>query len=108
MFTILIILLLLYALSFLLSLHNRNLEKLVPYECGQEPIEDARGEFNIIYYIIGLQYLIFDLEIIFLYPIAASLWLQNTYLGFIVILIFFILLTLAFLYEWYAGVLNQN
>lgn len=73
-----------------------------------EPIEDARGEFNIIYYIIGLLYLIFDLEIIFLYPFAASLWLLNTYFGFLLILLFFIFLTLAFLFEWYAGVLNLN
>ena len=99
-------LILLYILSFILSINNRSIEKLLPYECGLEPIGDARGEFNIIYYIIGLLYLIFDLEILFLYPLAASLWLLNTYIGFIIILLFFIILTLAFIYEWYSGAIN--
>lgn len=108
MITILLILTILYLLSFILSINNRNIEKLLPYECGLEPIGDARGEFNIIYYIIGLLYLIFDLEILFLYPFAASLWLLNTYIGFITVLLFFIILTLAFIYEWFAGALNLN
>lgn len=108
MVTILLVLILLYILSFILSINNRNIEKLLPYECGLEPIGHARGEFNIIYYIIGLLYLIFDLEILFLYPFAASMWLLNTYLGFIILLLFFILLTLAFIYEWYSGALNLN
>ena len=108
MLTIFLLLCFLYILSFLFSISNSSLDKLLPYECGLEPIENARGEFNIIYYIIGLLYLIFDLEIIFLYPIAASLWLLNSYLGFIFFIIFFIILTLAFIYEWYAGVLIIN
>lgn len=106
MLIILIIQLLLYLLGFLLSINNRNLDKLLPYECGLEPLYDARGEFNIIYYIIGLLYLIFDLEILFLYPLAASLWLLNTYIGFIIIIIFFIIITLAFIYEWFSGALD--
>lgn len=81
MITILLILSLLYFFSFLLSLHNRNLQKLLPYECGLEPIGQARGEMKIIYYLIGLLYLIFDLEILFLYPFAASIWLLKTYIG---------------------------
>jgi NADH-quinone oxidoreductase subunit A len=100
------LLFLLYFLSFLLSLNNRNLDKLLPYECGLEPIGTARGEFKIIYYIIGLLYLIFDLEILFLYPFAASLWLLNSYLGFISILLFFIFLTIGFIYEWLNGTIT--
>ncbi len=78
----------------------------MPYECGLEPIGNARGEFNIIFYIIGLLYLIFDLEILFLYPLAVSLWLLNTYIGFISIILFFILLTLGFIYEWKSGIFD--
>jgi NADH-quinone oxidoreductase subunit A len=100
------LLLFLYFLSFLLSLNNRNLDKLLPYECGLEPIGTARGEFQIIYYIIGLLYLIFDLEILFLYPFAASLWLLNSYLGFISVLLFFIFLTIGFIYEWLNGTIT--
>lgn len=106
MIIILQIQIVLYGISFILAITNRNIDKLLPYECGLEPIGDARGEFNIVYYIIGLLYLIFDLEILFLYPYAASLWLLNTYIGFIVLLIFFILLTLAFIYEYYLGALD--
>jgi NADH-quinone oxidoreductase subunit A len=108
MLTIFFLLSLLYLLSFLLSLSNPTLDKLLPYECGLEPILDARGEFHIIYYIIGLLYLIFDLEIIFLYPIAASLWFLNNMFSFLLFIIFFIIITLAFIYEWYAGVLNLS
>lgn len=106
MITIFLLLFFLYFLSFFLSIHNRNLSKLLPYECGLEPIGDARGEFNIVYYIIGLLYLIFDLEIIFLYPFAGTLWLLNSYIGFLILIIFFTLLTLAFLYEWLSGALD--
>lgn len=108
MITILLILLFLYILSFIISLNNRSIEKLLPYECGLEPMGDARGEFNIVYYIIGLLYLIFDLEIIFLYPFAASIWLLNTYIGFLILLSFFILLTLAFIYEYKSGALDLS
>ena len=106
MLTIFQILIILYILSFILSLNKRNIEKLLPYECGLEPIGHARGEFNIIFYIIGLLYLIFDLEILFLYPLAVSLWLLNTYIGFITIILFFILLTLGFIYEWKSGIFD--
>jgi NADH-quinone oxidoreductase subunit A len=49
------------------------IEKLSAYECGLEPVGDARMKFEILYYVIGILYLIFDLEIIFLFPLAALL-----------------------------------
>jgi NADH-quinone oxidoreductase subunit A len=54
--------------SFILSQSTRNLEKLSAYECGLEPLGNARLQIKIVYYIIGILYLLFDLEIIFLYP----------------------------------------
>lgn len=108
MLNILIILSILYLISFLLSIHNHYYEKLTPYECGLEPIGDARIKFKIVYYIIGILYLLFDLEIIFIYPLAVSIWLIHSYLGFIYILTFLILLTLGFIYEWFSGSLDIN
>lgn len=100
------VLLALQLVSYILSKKQKTLDKLSPYECGLEPIGDARLEFKIVYYIIGILYLQFDLEIIFLYPQATSLLILKTYIGFISILLFFILLTIAFIYEWYQGALN--
>jgi NADH-quinone oxidoreductase subunit A len=54
--------------SFILSQSTRNLEKLSAYECGLEPLGNARLQIKIVYYVIGILYLLFDLEIIFLYP----------------------------------------
>ena len=54
--------------SFILSQSTRNLEKLSAYECGLEPLGNARLQMKIVYYIIGILYLLFDLEVIFLYP----------------------------------------
>jgi NADH-quinone oxidoreductase subunit A len=96
----------LIVVSFILSQSTRNLEKLSAYECGLEPLGNARLKIKIVYYIIGILYLLFDLEVIFLYPLAASLYIINSYIGFLIIIIFFILLTLAFIYEWYQGVLE--
>lgn len=103
-----IILSILILASFILSQSTRNLEKLSAYECGLEPLGNARLQIKIVYYVIGILYLLFDLEIIFLYPLAASQYIMNSYIGFLVVLTFFILLTLAFIYEWYQGVLELN
>lgn len=106
MLIIISLLLGLYGVSYILSPKNkRNKERLSGYECGLETFSNAKVEIKITYYIIGILYLIFDLEIIFIYPLAVSLSLIN-FIGFLTIMFFFILLTLAFIYEWYQGVLD--
>src|SRR5690606_8797824 len=72
---------------------------------GLEPVGDARMKFEMIYYVIGILYLIFDLEIIFLFPLATVLLTLNSLLAFWVVLIFIIILTIGFLYEWFHGAL---
>jgi len=62
-------------------------------------------KFEMIYYVIGILYLIFDLEIIFLFPLATVLLTLNSLLAFWVVLIFIIILTIGFLYEWFHGAL---
>jgi len=70
----------LYLVSFWIGAINNGsiMEKLSAYECGLEPVGDARVKFDILYYIIGILYLIFDLEIIFLFPLATILFSLNS------------------------------
>jgi NADH-quinone oxidoreductase subunit A len=71
---ILLIISLLYIVSFIISISSKDFEKFSPYECGFEPIHsNARLKFDILYWIIGILYLIFDLELIFIFPLATIL-----------------------------------
>ena len=97
---------LLYFISFWASYTNSTIEKLSAYECGLEPVGDARMKFEILYYVIGILYLIFDLEIIFLFPLAALLFTLNHLIAFWAVMMFLIVLTIGFLYEWYHGALS--
>ena len=88
---------------------QRQLEKLAAFECGLEPLGDSRMKFEILYFLIALLYLIFDLEIVLLFPLAitcTSLFSLYSPLAFSALLLFLILLTLAFLYEWFMGALD--
>lgn len=80
MFIIAAVLVLLMGISLLLSGGKADTSKLSGYECGLEPMGDAKVKLKILYYVLGVLYLLFDLEIVFLYPLASSLWL-NSYLG---------------------------
>lgn len=96
----------LYLVSFWASATNRTIEKLSAYECGLEPVGDARTKFDILYYVIGILYLIFDLEIIFLFPLATVLFSLGSLLAFWVVMIFLIILTIGFIYEYQYGALE--
>ena len=101
------ILTMLYLLSFFISVTSKDFEKLSAYECGFEPIHsNARIKFDIIYWIIGILYLIFDLELIFIFPFATILHNLDNPLALLVYLIFIIVLTLGFVYEWKKGALK--
>lgn len=106
MITIGLILQALISVSFILSSSNRGVSKQSGYECGLEPMGDAKAKLKIVYYIIGIQYLLFDLEIVFIYPLASSLWMLNNYDALIAVLLFIVLLTLTFIYEWFKGALE--
>ena len=84
---------------------NPSKEKLSPYECGFNPFEDSRFKFNIRFYFVGILFIIFDLEIAFLFPWAVCLDLMNS-AGFIGMAIFLIVLTIGFVYEWKKGALE--
>ena len=82
-----------------------NFEKLSSYECGFQPFEDSRHLFNIKFYLIGILFVVFDLEIIFLFPWCVSFYLIGFY-GFWIIIIFLLILFIGFFYELEKGALN--
>tara|TARA_Y100000590_G_scaffold13312_1_gene16128 strand:+ start:103 stop:468 length:366 start_codon:yes stop_codon:yes gene_type:complete len=91
--------------SFLLGNNNPDSEKLSPYECGFEAFDDARGRFDVRFYLVAILFVIFDLEVAFLFPWSISLGLIGT-LGFWSMMIFLLILTIGFIYEWKKGALE--
>ena len=92
-------------LNFLFSPKNPDPEKLSAYECGFEAFSDSRMEFDIRFYLVAILFIIFDLEIAFLFPWAISLG-NIGLLGFISMMIFLFILTVGFIYEWKKGALD--
>ena len=92
-------------LNFLFSPKNPDPEKLSAYECGFEAFGDSRMEFDVRFYLVAILFIIFDLEIAFLFPWAISLG-KIGLLGFISMMIFLIILTVGFIYEWKKGALD--
>ena len=91
--------------NVLLAAHKPDTEKVTAYECGFSPIYgQTRAPFSIQYYLVGILFLIFDLEILLLYPIAVTLYSVSIY-GFWIAIIFFSVLTLGFVYELGKGAL---
>ena len=93
------------SLSFILSPKKPSDEKLSPYECGFEPFDDARTKFDIRFYLVALLFIIFDLEVTFLFPWAISLKDIGIF-GYASMMIFLIILTIGFIYEWKNGALE--
>jgi NADH:ubiquinone oxidoreductase subunit 3 (subunit A) len=87
-----------FFLSFILSSKLDDAEKLTAYECGFNPFSDSRSEFDIKFYIVAILFLIFDLEISFLFPFAVCFDVIGAH-AFYFVLIFLVLLTIGFIYE---------
>lgn len=102
-----VIALILLALNLLFSVHKPDSEKLTSYECGFSPIHgQTRTPFSVQFYLVAILFLVFDLELLVLYPITVSLYEVGT-LGFWVVLIFFGILTVGFVYELGSGALKS-
>src|SRR5438132_6381785 len=80
-------------------------EKLSPYECGFEAFEDARMKFDVRYYLVAILFILFDLEIAFLFPWAVVIN-DIGMPGFLAMMLFLAILTIGFVYEWMKGALN--
>lgn len=92
-------------LGRLLGPHRPDAEKLSPYECGFEAFEDARTKFDVRYYLVAILFILFDLEIAFLFPWAIVLKEIGTF-GFVSMLVFLAILVVGFIYEWMKGALE--
>ena len=94
-------------LNFLFSPKNPDPEKLSAYECGFEAFGDSRMEFDVRFYLVAILFIIFDLEIAFLFPWAVALGNIGA-LGFWSMMIFLFVLTVGFVYEWKKGALDWD
>jgi len=93
------------ALGRLLGPNRPDPEKLSPYECGFEAFEDARMKFDVRYYLVAILFILFDLEIAFLFPWATVIN-DIGFAGFLSMMVFLGILTVGFAYEWMKGALE--
>ena len=111
-FDILIIILLsvllsviLFIASFLLGERQPDKEKISAYECGFSPFEDARQKFDVRFYLVAILFIVFDLEVTYLFPWSVSL-IDISFFGVLSMYWFLFILTVGFLYEWWNGALD--
>lgn len=96
-----------FSISYFLVPKETDIEKLSAYECGFDPFEESREKFDIHFYLVSILFIIFDLEIAFLFPwgIALSLGMIQSF-GFLTMVYFLFVLTVGFIYEWKKGALE--
>ncbi len=91
--------------SYVIAPQRPDPDKLSAYECGFEPFDDARGRFDVRFYIVTLLFIIFDLEVAFLFPWATVLGEVGAF-GYWSMMVFLAVLTIGFVYEWKKGALE--
>ena len=103
-----ILVVILLALNLILAVHKPDTEKLSPYECGFTPIYgQTRSQFSVHFYLVAILFLVFDLEILLIYPGAVTLSNIETF-GYTIIMIFFAILTIGFIFEIGSGVISLS
>ena len=91
--------------SYVIARQRPDSAKESPYECGFDAFDDARGQFDVRFYLVSILFIIFDLEVAFLFPWAISLGEIGVF-GFWSMVVFLAVLTVGFLYEWKKGALE--
>ncbi|MEM7168885.1 MAG: NADH-quinone oxidoreductase subunit A [Pseudomonadota bacterium] len=91
--------------SYIIAVQRPDSEKVSPYECGFEAFDDARSRFDVRFYLVAILFIIFDLEVAFLFPWAVALGDIGVF-GFWSMVIFLLILTIGFVYEWKKGALE--
>ena len=99
-----ILVMVLYSVSYVFSFKNKEEEKLTAYECGFDPFDSSRIKFDIHFFIIAILFLLFDLEILYFFPLSVNLY-NFPNLSFICFLLFFWIILVGFIYEWKKGAL---
>jgi len=93
------------AASYIVARQRPDSEKVSAYECGFEAFDDARSRFDVRFYLVAILFIIFDLEVAFLFPWAVSLGEIGLF-GFWSMVVFLAILTIGFIYEWKKGALE--
>jgi len=93
--------------SFIVARQRPDSEKLSPYECGFDPFGDARSRFDVRFYLVAILFIIFDLEVAFLFPWAVALGRIGLF-GFWSMVVFLVVLTVGYVYEWRKGALEWD
>ena len=93
--------------SLVVGKKNSYSEKNSTYECGFDPFDDSRSKFEVKFYLVAILFIIFDLEIIFLFPWAIA-FDEIGLFGFLSMMFFLLVLTVGFIYEWMKGALDWN
>lgn len=91
--------------SYVLAVQQADPEKMSAYECGFNPFSDARHKFDVRFYLVGILFIIFDLEVMFLFPWALT-FNKILQFGYFTMFIFLLILTIGFIYEWKKGALD--
>jgi NADH-quinone oxidoreductase subunit A len=91
--------------SYVVIGENPDTDKNAAYECGFDAFDDSRGQFDVRFYLVAILFIIFDLEVAFLFPWAVSLSAIGTF-GFWSMMVFLAILTVGFIYEWRKGALD--
>jgi NADH-quinone oxidoreductase subunit A len=92
---------------FIIAVRNPDPEKVSAYECGFEAFDDARMKFDVRFYLVSILFIIFDLEVAFLFPWAVA-FKSVGWFGFWSMIIFLLVLTVGFIYEWRKGALEWD
>lgn len=95
----------LFLLLYLLVFRQVDFEKVSAYECGFNPFEDAYGRFDVRFYLVAILFLIFDLEVAFIFPWSANVSGDHLF-GFGIFIFFLFILTVGFFFEWKRGALE--
>ena len=91
--------------SYIIVQQRPDAQKTSAYECGFEPFDDSRNKFDVRFYVVAILFIIFDLEVAFLFPWAISLEAIGAF-GFWSMMVFLLVLTIGFVYEWRKGALE--
>lgn len=97
----------LLGVSFIAASRKPDPEKISAYECGFDPFDDARSRFDVQFYLVAILFIIFDLEVTFLFPWALVLNRVGLF-GFWSMMVFLLILTIGFVYEWRKGALDWS
>jgi NADH-quinone oxidoreductase subunit A len=89
----------------LVASSNPDAAKVSPYECGMNSVSDARQKFQVSFFLVALLFIVFDVEVLFLYPLAVSLYHVSAF-GFWIAMVFILILTVGFVYELAKGALD--